>query len=225
MDGMNKKSGAQPKLRQPEVGAIFGELTVLEVGYGPRGGIAGVVCRCSCGMETRPLRDNLVSGKSRRCPTCCNKTSPAKQARFPYSFVAEPHRSRLLDRIAAAISRCHNPDDGGYSRYGARGIEVWPGWRENRADFLRHLVSLSGWDDPSLEIDRIDNNRGYEPGNLRFCTHSQNALNTRRSRPDRIGTETTCPVCQKTFLRRRPRQESCSYSCASRLYWQRRNKP
>lgn len=28
-----------------------------------------------------------------------------------------------------------------------------------------------------LEIDRIDNNKGYEPGNCRWATHQQNCQN------------------------------------------------
>jgi hypothetical protein len=32
-----------------------------------------------------------------------------------------------------------------------------------------------------LEIDRIDNKKGYYPNNCRFVTHSENAQNTRKS--------------------------------------------
>ena len=41
------------------------------------------------------------------------------------------------------------------------------------------LVTLDGWDDPDLELDRINNDRGYEPENLRFVTRAENTRNKR----------------------------------------------
>jgi hypothetical protein len=40
-------------------------------------------------------------------------------------------------------------------------------------------MTLDGWDNPKLELDRIDVNKGYEPNNLRFVTRSQNQRNRR----------------------------------------------
>jgi hypothetical protein len=86
----------------------------------------------------------------------------------------------LLDRISAIIVRCTNPKSSVYPDYGGRGIKVHPAWLENRVEFLRYLVGLDGWDVPELQLDRIDNSRGYEPGNLRFVTRSQNMSNKRK---------------------------------------------
>lgn len=52
-------------------------------------------------------------------------------------------------------------------------------WRTDRAAFLRYLVSLEGWDVPEYDIDRRDNDRGYEPGNLRFVPRAVNQANKR----------------------------------------------
>jgi hypothetical protein len=67
-----------------------------------------------------------------------------------------------------------------YPDYGGRGITVYQGWVENRVEFLRYLVGLDGWDRPELQLDRIDNNRGYAPSNLRFVSRSVNMSNKRR---------------------------------------------
>ena len=40
-------------------------------------------------------------------------------------------------------------------------------------------MSLDGWDQPRLELDRIDVNKGYEPGNLRFISKRDNCNNKR----------------------------------------------
>lgn len=67
-----------------------------------------------------------------------------------------------------------------YEHYGARGIRIYAAWLADRRAFLAHLVTLDGWDVPSLELDRIDVNKGYEPGNLRFVSRSENLRNKRQ---------------------------------------------
>jgi hypothetical protein len=94
-------------------------------------------------------------------------------------IVPDPeHRVRLLNRISACHSRCFNPKTRNFSSYGGRGITVT--WGRDRRAFLEYLVTLDGWDDPSLELDRIDVDGPYGPGNLRFATKSENAKNKRR---------------------------------------------
>jgi len=90
------------------------------------------------------------------------------------------HRERLLNRISAIISRCINATNKTFPDYGGRGIAVHAEWVANRVEFLRYLVGLEGWDKPELQLDRTDNSKGYEPGNLRFVTRSVNMANKRR---------------------------------------------
>jgi hypothetical protein len=91
----------------------------------------------------------------------------------------DDHRARLLNRLSAAITRCHKPSCRVYKHYGARGIFVCREWRDDRIAFLRYVQTLPGWDNPALDMDREDNNRGYEPGNVRFATKSTNSRNRR----------------------------------------------
>jgi hypothetical protein len=64
--------------------------------------------------------------------------------------------------------------------YGGRGISVYEEWRRNRAAFLQYVQTLKGWDDPSLQMDRINVNGNYEPGNIRFVSPSENMSNKRK---------------------------------------------
>jgi hypothetical protein len=44
------------------------------------------------------------------------------------------------------------------------------------------MMSLCSPLNRELEIDRIDNNLGYQEGNMRFCTRRENQANRRNSR-------------------------------------------
>lgn len=43
------------------------------------------------------------------------------------------------------------------------------------------MIQKFGIPDHTMEIDRIDTNGDYSPGNLRYGTHLQNCINQRRS--------------------------------------------
>jgi hypothetical protein len=92
----------------------------------------------------------------------------------------DEHRRRLLNRIASCIGRCTLPSNKQWHHYGGRGITVHPAWAWDRGEFLRYIITLPGWDDPGLELDRVENNKGYEPGNLRFISRRDNMLNRRK---------------------------------------------
>ncbi len=164
-----------------DVGAVIGELTCT--GWGKRNGAYHPTMRCSCGWEGFVDRQNVLAGRSTRCRSCAYaKAIETRHTALGYTVVCpeREHRQRLLDRISAITVRCTNPKSSVYPDYGGRGITVHPAWVENRVEFLRYLVGLDGWDQPALQLDRIDNNGGYVPGNLRFVTRSVNMANKRR---------------------------------------------
>jgi hypothetical protein len=74
--------------------------------------------------------------------------------------------------------RCYNPKRKNYERYGGRGITVCDDWlvAEN---FIRWALS-NGYKE-GLQLDRIDNSKGYSPDNCRWVTAKQNSQNTRKN--------------------------------------------
>jgi hypothetical protein len=56
---------------------------------------------------------------------------------------------------------------------------VWGEWCADQVAFVAYLMTLDGWDNDGLVIDRIDNDGHYEPGNLRFVTRSVSQRNKR----------------------------------------------
>ena len=167
----------------PSVGDRFEELTVVGFSDYVPNKITMVKVSCSCGAPPHLVYDyNLRKGSSTRCGKCARKKSGFWRKKYHgyADIVQDPeHRTRLLGRISACINRCGNPNDRGYVNYGARGIKVFEEWVSDRKEFLRYVITLPGWDEKNLELDRIDVNKGYEPGNLRFVSHKDNQNNKR----------------------------------------------
>jgi hypothetical protein len=84
------------------------------------------------------------------------------------------------------LRRCRDPRYKDYRNYGARGITVCERWNDF-AVFLADVISEIGERPPGLTLDRYpDNNGNYEPGNVRWGTQSEQAINRReRKRNDK----------------------------------------
>lgn len=115
-----------------------------------------------CGASQWTYLANLTTGKSKGCQAC-----------------SRPRRAPLwlMKRVTAMKQRCTNPNDKGYKNYGERGVlfkfdSVLAG-----ALWIQSHLGL----DQSREIDRINNDGHYEPGNLKYSTRSEQSRNTRQS--------------------------------------------
>jgi len=81
-------------------------------------------------------------------------------------------------RMTSAKGRCHNPNSASYRDYGGRGIKF-----KFPTPLLAAYWILDNLGPPPSgqhSIDRIDNNRHYEPGNLRWATSEEQARNKRQ---------------------------------------------
>jgi hypothetical protein len=77
------------------------------------------------------------------------------------------------------LARCHCETCPNFRLYGARGITVCARWRES---FEAFLADVGARPSPAHSIDRIDNAKGYEPGNVRWATRLEQARNKRTNR-------------------------------------------
>jgi hypothetical protein len=75
------------------------------------------------------------------------------------------------------IGRCCDARHARFATYGGRGIRVCERWRQ---DFMAFLSDMGPRPSPAHSIDRRDNDGGYEPGNCRWATRSQQQRNMGR---------------------------------------------
>jgi hypothetical protein len=76
------------------------------------------------------------------------------------------------------ISRCHKPKGWAYHKYGAKGVTVCDRWRASFHDFVADLPPRP----PRTTLDRIENDKGYFPDNVRWATNEEQASNRTNNR-------------------------------------------
>lgn len=100
------------------------------------------------------------------------------------------HRLGYLYRLhSSIIHRCYDPKHGSYKDYGGRGLTMYMPWKVNMKLFVLALLNDIG-ERPSSEhsLDRINNDLGYYPGNLRWATKLEQTVNRRD-----LSTNTSIP--------------------------------
>lgn len=169
-----------------EIGEKFGRWTVI----GPaaprtyerrRGGrplsVLQVECECICGTRRAV---STLSLKRRASTSCgCFQIDASIARHFKHGGVLGGKSSPEYSAFRSMIARCYNPRNPRYADYGGRGIQVSDEWRSDFAKFLAHVGTR-----PTARhsIDRMNNERHYEPGNVRWALPHQQMTNRRNSR-------------------------------------------
>lgn len=152
-------------------GQAFGKWQVVE--RAPNNGQSIMWhCQCKCGTVRVVSGANIRKGLSKSCG-CTWSESPG---RLSHGY-ATSHNRTLYSRWAGMIARCQNPKHRAFPNYGGRGITVCSQW----LDFSNWLKDM-GIPKKGSTLERIDNNKGYYPGNVQWKTPIDQGRNKRNNR-------------------------------------------
>lgn len=117
---------------------------------------------CDCGNDTIVASSSLQLGKTQSCG-CLQRERASKHLHAHHYRTHGKNRSRVYEAWKNILARCTNPSHPTFDIYGGRGIDV--GFRS----FLEFYSEIGDPPSPRHTIDRINNERGYWPGNVRWA--------------------------------------------------------
>lgn len=139
----------------------FGRLKALDNGK-PK-----VKCKCSCGVVKDIKRNHFMAGNILSCG--CLKKEKLAEINKSHGMT----NTRLYSIWSNMKSRCYNKNKPDYCYYGAKGITVCDEWLTFEG-FFNNIPLGYRYD---LELDRIDNTKGYSKDNCKWSTRSEQCLN------------------------------------------------
>jgi hypothetical protein len=149
----------------PDVGTKFGAWTFVKPAEGYRWWVS-----CICGVVRDVRSQDLKQGASKSCGCLSNK---GDRVRKNFRHGAD-YGSKVYRTWRNAKNRCFNVWADKYDSYGAAGLTMCNEWADS---FEAFAVAVGEPPTAKHSLDRIDNSRGYEPGNVRWATATEQARN------------------------------------------------
>lgn len=145
---------------------------------------------CKRGHEWSNTGKSLRRKSKRECMACHHERAQAAKKAIA---AGRQKKSPLIDSDKTIMSempeykswylakrRCVNPADAAWKDYGARGIKMCDRWLNNFHNFLDDMgLCPVGVDGKRYTIERLNVNKGYEPGNCTWIPLKDQGRNTR----------------------------------------------
>lgn len=160
--------------------------------YGRDIRVRRIVCQCECGNLVNLQLGSFGRSKYKSCG--CLKNEMVRQRIKKYNTTHGESKSRLHSKWASIKERCNNPKCKSFQDYGGRGIKL-ESYFDDYVNFRNYVMSLPNYDkveELKLTLDRIDNEKGYERGNLRWVDRKRQNRNKRTNRLITYKGDTMC---------------------------------
>lgn len=132
------------------------------------------LAKCDCGTVKTVYIDHLVTGKSKGCMACTQRST--------HGMTKSPEYRTW----SSMRQRCLHPLNDRYHQYGGRGIKICEQWGE----FSNFLADM-GPRPESTSLDRIDVDGPYSPDNCRWATAKEQMRNQRIHKESELGIAIT----------------------------------
>jgi len=169
----------------------FGRLTVI--GRNPVNTKRGNVrwdCACGCGNCVTVVGGHLKSEHTKSCG--CWIIEANRLIHTTHGHRANGIVSTEYKRWECMIKRCYDPKHPQFHRYGGRDIKVFRPWRLAFEPYLAFIRSIGFTGAKGQTLDRINNDHGYGPDNLRVTDAKGQNRNTSRNRLVTAFGQTLC---------------------------------
>jgi hypothetical protein len=160
-------------------GQKFGRLTVI-ARTEHRGGSARWKCRCSCGTEKVLSSPSLRHDNTNSCG--CLRTEAVIERSTTHGMAYTPEWSAFAKMLAC----CTNPNEPGWVRSGARGIEV------RFENFGQFYECVGPRPSPTHGLKRIDHDGHFEPGNVCWASRREMSRSTIKTQNLTFNGKTQC---------------------------------
>ncbi len=159
----NTNSGSR-RIGKDETGKRYTRLLVLEHVGSDKHHNKIYKCQCDCGQLKNVNGNDLRTGNTKSCGCLGREQSAARLIKHGLTESPEYFAWQALK------NRCYREKDDHFHRYGGRGITVCDEWKNDFSAFYEHVGPRTS---PLHSIHRLENDKGYEPGNVIWATKEE----------------------------------------------------
>ena len=128
-----------------------------------------------CGKEFEAITKDIKRGHTKSCGCYAREVQTTHGLRS----------NKFYKTWYGMLQRCNSPKAAGYKDYAERGITVCEEWLD-----IKNFIAWAESTHPNIEgytLDRIDNNKGYNPDNCRWTDKTMQSVNQRINKRNTSG--------------------------------------